>query len=438
VLAALAAYANAVPASFQFDDYNVIVDNPAVHGLAAWWASMPGIRPLLKLSYALNWAAGPGPFGFHLVNLACHALNTLMVYLLALLWLPRLAPDLRPVVPAACTAALVFGLHPAQTEAVTYVAGRSLSLMSCFYLAALLAAAGPALRNRLLSAALFALALGVRETAWTLPFALVLLRLAQPGSAPAPVRWSVRLRAATQANALHWLVLAAALAAALATPGYRRLMAASIDARTLEHNLLTQVDGLWYLVTHPLLTLRTNIDPDIAVRTILAPDLAARAAVLGLAVAVALRQLRRRPWLAFGTLWFFLHLLPTNSILPRLDPANDRHLYLAMLGPALVIAAVLWKVTGRRAASAVAFAGALLLATATVARNRDYRTEVSLWEATAAASASKARVWNNLGYAHAVAGNRAQAQAAYQRALGLDPGLVKARYNLEALRRTLP
>ena len=125
VLAALAAYANALPASFQFDDYNVIVDNPAVHGLAAWWASMPGIRPLLKLSYALNWAAGPGPFGFHLVNLACHALNTVMVYLLAVLWLPRLAPDLRPVVPAACTAALVFALHPAQTEAVTYVAGRS-------------------------------------------------------------------------------------------------------------------------------------------------------------------------------------------------------------------------------------------------------------------------------------------------------------------------
>jgi tetratricopeptide (TPR) repeat protein len=160
--------------------------------------------------------------------------------------------------------------------------------------------------------------------------------------------------------------------------------------------------------------------------------------VLGLAVAVALRQLHRRPWLAFGVLWFFLHLLPTNSILPRLDPANDRHLYLALLGPAFLLAAVLWKVTGRRTASAVALAGVLLLATATIARNHDYRTEVSLWKATAATSASKARVWNNLGYAHGVEGNRAQAQAAYRRALELDPGHVKARYNLEALRETLP
>jgi Flp pilus assembly protein TadD len=160
--------------------------------------------------------------------------------------------------------------------------------------------------------------------------------------------------------------------------------------------------------------------------------------VLNLAVAFALWQLRRQPWLAFGVLWFFLHLLPTNSIVPRLDLANDRHLYLAMLGPAFLLAAVLWKVTGRRTASAVALAGALLLATATIARNRDYRTEVSLWEAIAATSASKARVWNNLDYAHEVAGNRAPAQAAYRRALELDPGHVKARYNLETLRETLP
>ena len=52
-LAALAALVFAVwwpalGASFQFDDFNVIVGNPRVHSLSAWLASMPGIRPLLK------------------------------------------------------------------------------------------------------------------------------------------------------------------------------------------------------------------------------------------------------------------------------------------------------------------------------------------------------------------------------------------------------
>ena len=80
----------------------------------------------------------------------------------------------------------------------------------------------------------------------------------------------------------------------------------------------------------------------------------------------------------------------------------------------------------------------MLLGAATIARNRDYRTEVALWEATAVASAHKARVWNNLGYAHHVAGNLGQARAAYERALQLDPDHVKARYNLEALLEAAP
>ena len=75
--AALAAYAGAFGGSFQFDDFNVIVHQAAVHSLGAWWDSMPGIRPLLKLSYALSWiAGGGGETAFHLVNVALHAAAT--------------------------------------------------------------------------------------------------------------------------------------------------------------------------------------------------------------------------------------------------------------------------------------------------------------------------------------------------------------------------
>ena len=47
LLLALAAYGNSFNAAFQFDDYNVIVDNANVHSLAAWWRHVVGIRPLL-------------------------------------------------------------------------------------------------------------------------------------------------------------------------------------------------------------------------------------------------------------------------------------------------------------------------------------------------------------------------------------------------------
>src|SRR5687768_3642757 len=66
-LAILLLWWPALPASFQFDDWNVIVNDPRLQSLAAWWQSMPGIRPLLKLSYTLNFAVGSDPAGFRVV-----------------------------------------------------------------------------------------------------------------------------------------------------------------------------------------------------------------------------------------------------------------------------------------------------------------------------------------------------------------------------------
>jgi len=68
-------------------------------------------------------------------------------------------------------------------------------------------------------------------------------------------------------------------------------------------------------------------------------------------------------------------------------------------------------------------------------RNRDYADEVTLWRATIAASAGKARPWNNLGVALAQRGDVAAARQAYERALALDPADIKARVNLELLDR---
>ena len=101
-LAALA-YANSFAGVPQYDDYNVIIDDPAVRSLAAWRAAMPGIRPLLKLSYAFNNSWG-GLAGFHSLNLLLHLFNAALVLLL----LRRLLPD----VPAAALAgALLFALR---------------------------------------------------------------------------------------------------------------------------------------------------------------------------------------------------------------------------------------------------------------------------------------------------------------------------------------
>jgi tetratricopeptide (TPR) repeat protein len=421
-------YANSLAGPFQFDDYNVIVDNPSVHGLAAWWQSMPGIRPLLKLSYALNWAASPSPQAFRALNVAMHAGNGLVLWAVLRQWLPALAPAHLRAGASAYVAALLFVLHPAATEAVTYLSGRSLTLMAAFYLPALWLlrrsqlADEPA-RWQMAATLAFAAALAVRETAVTLPLAWLLLCRAtgQP--------WRQALR--PLAGPLAVLLLAAT--AAMLSPGYQDFFAWSLKTRGLVPQLLGQLEAHAYLLTHPLPGYLLNIDPDVRVPAAFATHHALLLAAAAGALALAWRQRSARPWLLVALGWYALHLAPGNSLLPRFDLANDRHLYLALPGPLLALSLVLLAPRSRALAMPLVLAAALGLGGLAERRNHDYRSELALWEATVAASPAKARPWSNLGYARQSAGDVAGAAAAYRCALSLDPRHRQAAWNLAAL-----
>lgn len=329
-------YFNSLAGAFQFDDYQVIVDYAPVHSLAAWLADLPGgIRPLLKLTYTLNWLMGPGPLGFHLVNMAIHAANTLLLYFIFL----ALGGDREPLPTGrriALAAALLFAVHPVLSEAVTYISGRSASLMTFFYLASLLlylrgteqSTVGNKLGGRLLlylfSPLLFILASAAKETAVTLPFALILVEWVRPGR---PGIWIILRR-----QAVHWLLLAGLLLALVLHPRHGPLLAYSFDLRTPATNLLAQVDGVSYLLSRLVAVTALNIDPDLLVPTGWSWAAAGRASGLAWLLLAGFLLLRRAPLAGFGLLWFFLHLIPTNSLVPRLDLVNERQLYPAAAG----------------------------------------------------------------------------------------------------------
>jgi len=140
-LAFAVSWAGSWQGAFQYDDFQVIVGNPIVQSWAALSADFGhGLRPVLKLSYWFSWVSGGGdPRAFHAFNLAVHLINMLLVWQLArrLYTIGGLDPSTSAT--ASLLAATIFALHPLQTEAVTYVCGRSGSLMALFYLAALLA-----------------------------------------------------------------------------------------------------------------------------------------------------------------------------------------------------------------------------------------------------------------------------------------------------------
>jgi len=425
----LLTYANAFNATYQFDDFAAILANPATQGIAGWWHALPGIRPLLKLSFALTAEFDGDAIAVHAANIAIHALNACLLWMLWRLWLPRLAPSLEHADLVALFAALLFAVHPAATEAVTYASGRSMSLSATFVLAALIAdeASRTQPSRRWLAwrgPALFSLALAVRETAIVTP-AIPLLLAWVTGQSLRAEAWRLR----------RYAIVAGVVAFAMAaTPGYHTFFGVSLDTRSFAAQLMGQLLAHGYLLAHALTGL-CNIDPDLRVPDAWSPMLAGCALLLAVLFTAMLAARRRVPWLAFAIGWYFLLLAPANSLLPRLDLANDRHLYLPIAGLALAATCTLARIASRHALRAAACTLALALVAgsmiATRQRNGDYRSEISLWQATVRDSPRKARAWLNLGYAYRLSGDAERAAHAYGCALALDPGNAQAAINLD-------
>ncbi len=430
-LAVFISYATALTGDFQFDDYNVIVNEAQVHSWANWYASLgSGIRPLLKFSYTLNWTMGSSVTGFHLTNLLIHLANAYLVYRLAQEFVQQQwqQSQLRQV-PLFAT--LLFALHPVHTEAVSYICGRSTSLMTLFYLAGLLSyIKGRTQQDRrliyLVTPLLFLLALGVKETAVTFPLALLIWESACGG------RWQTELKPQWPS----WVVLGIAMLLFLFSDSYSSQMARSAAFNSMQGNLATQLSAYAYLLQQWALPLWLNIDPDLSMLRQLSE------AMLPLAFFIASLVLmmacwRKRPWISFALAWAMLQILPLYLLLPRIDIANERQLYLASwpLLLALAIEMRLW--LDSRTLRLVALALLLTFASLTLLRNQVYANEISLWEDTAAKSPHKARVHNNLGYAYLLAHREEDARREFTTALQLDSQLHKARNNLLRLEQEL-
>ena len=145
VLAGVIAYSNSLSAPFIFDDQTAILDNATIRQLSP--LSVPlspqrdtpvAGRPLVSLTFAINYAAGGlDPRGYRLINIAIHLLAALTLFGLVrrTLRLPSLAPRFgEQATNLAWVVALIWMLHPLQTETIDYVTQRTESMMGLFYL----------------------------------------------------------------------------------------------------------------------------------------------------------------------------------------------------------------------------------------------------------------------------------------------------------------
>ncbi|MCX6954445.1 MAG: tetratricopeptide repeat protein, partial [Verrucomicrobia bacterium] len=431
-LAALVAYANSFSVPFFFDDIASIVENATIRrlwppGLVLNPPTHAGVggRLVLNLTYAVNHALGGlSVGGYHAVNLLIHVLAGLTLFGIVRRTLLRPVLSARvgaAALPLAAAVALVWVVHPVQTESVTYVSQRAESLMGLFYLLTLYgfirSAEPPTARWSWPALTVGACALGMatKEIMVTAPLVVLLYdRTFLAGSFAAAWRERRRLY---QALAATWLVLGSLMVSSNLPHrgvGFGKGLSA-VDYALMEGPAVLRY--LWLSVwPHPLVV-------DYGWTTVGSPAvaLACGTVVLGL-VAGTVVALRRWPVAGFAGAWFFLILAPTSSVVPvALQPVAEHRLYLPLAMLVTVAVLVCHAAMGRR--SLVVGAGVVLvLGGLTVSRNRDYQTEISIWNQTLAHVPGNARAQNTLACALLRLDRAAEAESHFRQALSLDPG----------------
>jgi tetratricopeptide (TPR) repeat protein len=441
VTAAVLAYAGSLRAPFVFDDFAAIAENPTIRHLWPPGAALSPpangssvvARPLVNLSLAINYAGGGLEVrGYHAFNLAIHALAGLVLFGLIRRTLQRPGVGRRAhqaALPLAFVAALLWTVHPLQTEAVTCVIQRTESLGGLFYLLVLYAfvrAVDSPHPGRWATTMVLACLAGMatKEVLATAPL-LVLLYDRTFVAGTFREAWRLRRRwylglAATWLLLLYLVVGSAAQRGG--TAGFGLGVSPWDYALTQCYALVLYLKlSFW---PYPLVLDYGNLlvrhPADVTLQILLVLTL-----VAGTVVALI-----RRPALGFLGAWFFVILAPSSSVLPLVTQTMAEHrMYLPLAAVLVAVVLALDRALGRYSRPVLGVLAVAALV-GTLRRNADYRDEVVLWRTNVAACPTNARAHSNLGQALYDRGEFAEAVGHFATALRIAPEFAMAHYNL--------
>jgi tetratricopeptide (TPR) repeat protein len=357
---------------FAFDDFPVLVDNPAVtepapvarilgdartHGAGD---VVRAYRPLRTLVFAAEHATfGLRPWPWHAFNLILHGACAVFAAMLLARLLPR---------RTAWIAALLWAGHPLLTEVVASVKAQDDLMAAAAVLSALLifdrGVAGA--RGVWLVVPLFAVGLLAKENVIALPLLLTGLWLARGKPAPAP-----------------WRLLAALL---IVTAGYLVLRGLALRAvpdaqETTGLPWLFPSSLAWAPLHARLFVWPSSLTADWSQLGV-APAAGVALSVALQAAVVAFAARSRRSELRLGAGWFYLTLLPSLNPLTSYFVFAERFAYLPALGLAVVSAAVLVRIP--RASVALAAVVVIALAVRSAQRSGDWKDSETLFRSALA------------------------------------------------------
>jgi len=454
VLFSTGIYFNSLKGSFHFDDIPLL-SSPWIENLDTFnqFVNITSFenRPVLLWTYAFNNSLGKNKeFGFHLVNLMLHIGVTLLIFFSVLktssFFKNSIGPEQKfdeiknskniwifPFVTA-----LIFSLHPLNTDSVSYISSRSSVLATFFYLFSLYIFLNlfrperrkESLNNKIVLIIIVLLgmylSLASKLIAATLPILMAFW-------------YSVFIFSRNNLKDLwkkNWGYLLFFLfgISTLFLMGDSWLYNAKDQGLELYGNLpyffiQLKVVVFYYLKLF-IFPFNLNVDNGMPFSSFQEDPYIILALIIitGLVIS-AIKS--RNSWLLVGTAWFFITLAPTSSFIPLNDLAVEHRTYLPMtLGLCLITGL---GVSRLRPIYRFGLLTVLVITfgTTTITRNNDWISEISLWGDVLKKNPISSRAHNNLGKAYFEKGELALASYHFEKSIANIPIFIEEKFNLK-------
>ena len=445
-------YSNTLEMPFHFDDYTRIETNPYIRISELTYESLlksafneksSKSRPLGNITFALNYYFHQYDLkGYHIVNIVIHILTGIFLYffILTILNLPSLKSKYTSPNLIAFFAALLWLVHPLQTQSVTYIVQRLNSLSAMFYVLSFwfYLKGRIAVRRKtswlwFVNATLaWIFALGCKQTAAMLPFLIFIFEW---------YFFQDRKSDWLKRNLVYVLIILVLFGLVsflyIGADPVKRLSSIgdySHKEFTILQRALTQPRVVIYYLSliffpHPA---RLNLDYDFPLSySLINPvtTLISLGLIMGLLI-FAVYLSRKERLISFCILWFLGNLVIESSVIPVAIIFEHRN-YLPSMFVCLILVILAYRFVQLEWLRLVIFSIiVIILSFWTYQRNQVWENDITLWSDVVEKSPNKARPHFNLGTALAKSDRIEDAIPHYLKALEINPNKAQFYVNL--------
>ena len=420
----------------NYDDNRYITENPIVTGGITWQSvnhafTQPHFfmwHPLTTLSHMLDYQLfGLNPLGHHLVSVAIHIVNALLLFLIL--------RNVTGTIWASAFVAAVFALHPLQVESVAWAAERKTVLSGLFWLLTIAAyihyARKPGFGRYMLLLFIFGLCIMTKPVVVTLPFVLLLLdywplERIQRGQIGRLITEKMPLLAMSAALSVITIIAQKSGEAVISLdiiPLDTRIANVFVSYIGYIHKTIWP-SGLAVYTPYRLVTLSNFLAVICEILFIV------------LTVVIVYYTGRRKKYAAVGWLWYVGTLVPMIGLIQSGGQTMaNRYMYISMLGLLIIIAyAAKDFVASRLRMKIVAAILAAVLLSALVVLTRmqvrHWQNNITLYEYALKITQNNSVVENNYGIALFEAGRPDEAISHLNKALFITPNRPETEENL--------